>query len=167
MGLQYAITTVLGALFLLLAPYTHAVRSLNPPTLIVSNLVAFVSSDVKIPSHLGFNVLDPRDDYYGYAACIISTNNTISADWTSCDPLFSGHAEPMDVSFMIDRDFVKLRRPWTEGDTYMIGTTDEQPTRWLDEPLPGRECSNVTTSPAGTYFTRTTDWEFPVVTIIS
>lgn len=51
--------------------------------------------------------------------------------------------------------------------THVIGVTDKQATNWVSSSRNDQTCANKTASVGGTYYSRTTDWEFPIHTIMA
>jgi len=79
------------------------------PTLRISNFGAFRSVNPSIPSHITFNIVDPRPDYFMSVDCVFATNETYPSifldGWWHCD-------SEQDIAFWMEEDFFKLRRPW-------------------------------------------------------
>ncbi|KAF2786295.1 hypothetical protein K505DRAFT_343923 [Melanomma pulvis-pyrius CBS 109.77] len=157
---------LIPALLVLLTPFTHGQLPFAPPTLHITNFSALISTSPSIPSHIAFNVLDPRPTYFASINCIFSTNETYPSiyldGWWHCDPL-------VDVAFWFEDDFLMLRRVWLDDPSdprsRVIGVTDKQDTAWSEGTIDA--CANATASVAGLHFSRTTDWEFPITTILT
>jgi hypothetical protein len=80
----------------------------DPPTLLVSNLGAFLSSNTYLPGHVAFTVIDPRPDYYLNTTCYASTPNPHFEDtWQRCND-----NPDDDLQFWFTEDYLALWRPW-------------------------------------------------------
>jgi hypothetical protein len=107
---------IFAVISLLLSPHARASpTNFKPPNLIVSSFGAFVSSDWDLKTHVSFNVVDPRTEYYYNATCKLSATMDETRQalgrYTPC-----GSAN--EVFFFLARDLsqLSLKRPWVSKD---------------------------------------------------
>ncbi|KAF2877229.1 hypothetical protein BDV95DRAFT_601644 [Massariosphaeria phaeospora] len=113
------LTTLLATFTFTFTASAHLPPESPPPPiphLLISHFAAFISTNPSIPSHLSFNVTDPRPTSYHASTCLFATNETFPSlfldRWSHCDD------DPVeDVAWRVDEHGrVKLRRPWWEED---------------------------------------------------
>ncbi|KAF2651796.1 hypothetical protein K491DRAFT_781595 [Lophiostoma macrostomum CBS 122681] len=175
-SMRFAATNLLSLLICLSVGYSAPVSD-DIPTLIVSNFGAFVSVKEEVRSFVSFHVKDPRPDYYFETNCTFSPpevdgRNTIYLEgYIRCDT--SDLRWATGFAWWMGEDFLALRRNWrTDPDdndypykTFVSGLTGKVDPWWNGSRI--GYCGNVTKTQAGTFYDRTTDWEFPIHTIMS
>ncbi|KAF2110476.1 hypothetical protein BDV96DRAFT_651112 [Lophiotrema nucula] len=135
----------------------------EPQILHVTDFEAFLSNDVTALSHVSFHIRDLRTGNQAEADCNYSTRNgddLISGNgWHECDlpdPDFNFEFGFRHGSLQVKKPF--LTNP-ADPKTWAYAWSDYQNGNWT-------EGINATKTNTGLIYSRTTDWEFTLVTMI-
>ncbi|KAF2255142.1 hypothetical protein BU26DRAFT_559761 [Trematosphaeria pertusa] len=150
------------SLFLALPPFSFALPAPSSPpfdiTWYVTSFEVLDGSATNTPSYASFTFVDPRPEYHFNISCFgfpSSGDSVFSPRMRRCG------SAPDNVHVRITDGEVQFRRSWQSQSGEWLSGIATQGTYWNEG-----EGGNATSTAEGKLYTRTTDWAFPVTSIV-